>query len=327
MILIVSSPEDLSTDFVIDWLKYYNHPYIRLNFTELIDPHVRKSIKYSLDNKTLKIEGNTIDVKSIKSAWFRKIGAFYKSDFYKEASAKGITKSLLDLLINEYKPFMMALLRNLNCNWLVNLDSLDQNKWWVLMKASEVGLTTPETFIINNKEDLEGFVHSNINKPLRDPIFISESEFYYTMYTKELNSSNIKQLPNFFLPSLIQKRIEKEFEIRSFFIDDEFYSMAIFSQSDDQTMVDFREYNWDKPNRNVPYKLPSDITAKLHKLSMNIGLNSGSVDLIKSKKGEYVFLEVNPHGQFGMVETPCNYELHHNVAKTLIKNDSYENRK
>jgi hypothetical protein len=37
-----------------------------------------------------------------------------------------------------------------------------------------------------------------------------------------------------------------------------------------------------------------------------------------TKKGEYVFLEVNPIGQFGMVSAPCNYNLEKKIAQYLI---------
>ena len=36
-----------------------------------------------------------------------------------------------------------------------------------------------------------------------------------------------------------------------------------------------------------------------------MSLNTGSIDLIKTKSGDYVFLEVNPVGQFSMVSFPC----------------------
>ena len=41
--------------------------------------------------------------------------------------------------------------------------------------------------------------------------------------------------------------------------------MAIFSQLDEKTKYDFRNYNHGKPNRNIPYKLPEDIKEKVLK--------------------------------------------------------------
>jgi D-alanine-D-alanine ligase-like ATP-grasp enzyme len=46
-------------------------------------------------------------------------------------------------------------------------------------------------------------------------------------------------------------------------------------------------------------------------------LNTGSIDLIVNTTGEYIFLEVNPVGQFGMVSSPCNYYLEREIARFL----------
>ncbi|KAF2516652.1 ATP-grasp domain-containing protein [Flavobacterium foetidum] len=95
--------------------------------------------------------------------------------------------------------------------------------------------------------------------------------------------------------------------------------MAIFSQSNPQTRLDFRAYDWDNPNRFIPYQLPEHIEAKIEMLMKNLNLNTGSIDLIKSStNGDYYFLEVNPSGQFGMTAFPCNFPLHKIVAENLI---------
>ena len=94
--------------------------------------------------------------------------------------------------------------------------------------------------------------------------------------------------------------------------------MAIFSQNDKQTKVDFRNYNDNKPNRYVPYVLPKNIELKITQLMQKLDLNTGSVDLIKNHDGNYVFLEINPVGQFGMVSEPCNYYLEKIIAEYLI---------
>ena len=93
--------------------------------------------------------------------------------------------------------------------------------------------------------------------------------------------------------------------------------MAIFSQNDEQTQLDYRNYNRVKPNRNIPYILPKDIETKLQKLMDKLDLNTGSIDMMVTTEGEYVFLEVNPTGQFGWVSENCNYYLEEKIAHCL----------
>ncbi|WP_228444971.1 ATP-grasp domain-containing protein [Chryseobacterium indoltheticum] len=116
--------------------------------------------------------------------------------------------------------------------------------------------------------------------------------------------------------SFFQEKIEKDFEIRTFYLNGKTWSMAIFSQNDEQTKVDFRKYNDDKPNRNVRYKLPKDIEEKVHILMQTLDLNCGSLDFMKSGN-KYYFLEINPVGQFGNVSADCNYFLEREIALQL----------
>ena len=136
--------------------------------------------------------------------------------------------------------------------------------------------------------------------------------------TELLSKNRKKYIPDTFPPSFFQKCIEKEYEIRTFFIENDYYSMAIFSQNDEQTKIDFRNYNESKPNKFIPYILPEDIKSKLIELMKCINLNCGSIDLIVGKDGNYYFLEVNPVGQYDMVSVPCNYNLHKKIAEYLI---------
>lgn len=123
----------------------------------------------------------------------------------------------------------------------------------------------------------------------------------------------------YLFPSLLQQNIDKKYELRIFYLNEKCYSMAIFSQNDEQTKVDFRNYNWDKPNRNVPYTLPNKIKNKLIIFMNSMGLKTGSIDLIVTPKDDYIFLEVNPVGQYGMVSIPCSYNLDYEIAKEITK--------
>ena len=95
--------------------------------------------------------------------------------------------------------------------------------------------------------------------------------------------------------------------------------MAIFSQSDEKTKTDYRNYNRVKPNRNVPYKLPQDVEDKICLFMDASGLDTGSIDIIKSTDGRYVFLEVNPCGQFDWLSGNCNYYIEQKIAHYLMQ--------
>lgn len=160
----------------------------------------------------------------------------------------------------------------------------------------------------NNKEDLLELKDGGyITKVISGSSIQEIDDYFIVNYTKKLNIEKIGTT-NFF-PSLVQNYIEKKYELRIFYLNGEFYSMAIFSQKDNQTIIDFRNYNKTKPNRTVPYKIPDCQAIKLDLLMKKLEINCGSIDMIVTNDNEYVFLEVNPVGQFGMVSYPCNYNL------------------
>jgi len=209
--------------------------------------------------------------------------------------------------------------------WLSSPDSSSPNKLLVLEKAARAGLEIPATIITTRKSDVAVFSENFkriITKPIgeADPLVINGKS--YGMYTAVLEDSDITALPDRFRASLFQEFLEKEYEIRVFYLAPDCYSMAIFSQDDEQTKTDFRRYNWKRPNRSVPYSLgPSTILA-IQTLMTDLGLETGSIDLVHTLGGRDVFLEVNPVGQFGMVSVPCNYGLERKVAELLMLKES-----
>jgi len=142
---------------------------------------------------------------------------------------------------------------------------------------------------------------------------------YIVLSLIKTTSDNIfgKELPEVFFPSLVQELLDKEYEIRTFFLLGNFYSVCIFSQQDDKTKIDFRNYHHEKPNRISKYVLPNEIQNKLRELMNKFKLNSGSLDLVFTKDNKYVLLEVNPVGQFAVVSENGNYDLELMIAETL----------
>jgi ATP-GRASP peptide maturase of grasp-with-spasm system len=187
--------------------------------------------------------------------------------------------------------------------------------------AREAGLSVPRTIVTTRKSELARFREENrdiICKAISEAIIISDIDYGYIYnYTHVLSDSTFDKLGETFPVSLFQHKIEKKYELRVFYLNNEFYAMAIFSQADTQTSVDFRRYNHEKPNRTVPYSLPDSIKRCLAALMKVAGLNTGSIDMAVNQNNEYFFFEVNPVGQFGMTSYPCNYYLEKKIAEYL----------
>ncbi len=336
MILIFSKSDlEHTTDEVISWIISLNGKFIRININELFNAKLSYKINNSIspiEEKNSNIVSSLLseaDIKMVNVVWYRR-GLFLENHLKDELNSLKFDKNnianLKKSLNAEIGKSALFFYRFFNeKNWLSKWDKLSVDKLDVLEKAAMLKIDIPKTLITNNKQELFDFYltcnKKIITKPLTDSPSISDKNYVYMLYTTMINENELDEIPDLFFPSLFQEYIEKTFEIRSFFIEDKFYSMAIFSQKDAKTCVDFRDYNFKNPNRCVPYNLPNSVEDKLRALMKKLELNTGSLDIIKTKEGKFIFLEVNPVGQFGMTSRPCNYNLEKKVAEFLIKQD------
>lgn len=322
MILIISSQHDQNVNEVIDWLDLYKKKYVRI-----YEETVIKLSYLSLDNNNvdfeLECEDNFISFKikysNISSVWYR-WGKF-------KINVPSIDIALKEVLIeyfngevkvvNYFIHKLLKLKRHINSYLDNNVSKLD-----MLLCAIKHNLIIPNTLISSDLSKLKFFYKHNkggvISKAIEYSYINPEEGIDIGGYTSLVLDKNFKIANNFVFPSLLQKCIEKKFEVRTFYLNGDFYSTAIFSQNDTQTKIDFRNYNFDKMNRVVPYKLPYNIEEKLSNFCKELQINCGSFDIVVDINMEYIFLEINPIGQFQQVSKPCNYNLHYKIAQYLI---------
>lgn len=324
MILILSINGDTSTNDVIDWLEHFGTSYFRLNDEDLYEKY---QVSFSINQKC-KVEFYINDGENkrlfhsdeITKVWFRKFGFFKNFTNFHYVSEK-LGHGFSGQLEKEFHSVVHLLYQSLDDRkWLTHYRTLNLNKLWVLSVAKNCGLMIPESICTNNSEFFLSsmlFDKKLITKSIRDGDFIKFEESMLGMYTVEIPIKS-PDFPRYFSFSLVQNKIEKAFEIRTFYLEGNFYSMVILSQKDPKTRTDFRKYNYHKPNRWLPFRLPSNIEKKIDALMRRLNLNTGSIDLICTPEGNYVFLEVNPTGQFSMVSKVCNYPIERDIAKYLI---------
>jgi ATP-GRASP peptide maturase of grasp-with-spasm system len=320
MVLIISSDTDFSTNDVIDWLNFYDVPYKRYS-----DQHELTVKALEFNEKAIhfifEIGGEVYDFNDIKSIWYRRSELRLKTPKYSCTSDIEFDKSI-HAQMREEAMITHRLIWDLFKSKSINIeyDNLI-SKLNVLKSCSELDIKYPKSLITTSKEKLKEFksnagqiITKNINQGCR----LNLEDTTFMPFTTEITNKDIEALPEEFAPMFFQEMIIKSFELRIFYLMGQFYSSAIFSQNDSKTKVDFRNYNYDNPNRTPPFQLDVEYEAQLERLMSKIDLNSGSIDVLVDEKGDYYFLEVNPIGQFSQVSYPCNYFLERTFAKQLM---------
>lgn len=322
MILVISEEIERTTDEVLQYLLLHGISFLRINKEEPL-----KILELSLNCERLLFEfnGKVFNINDFDTVWYRR--GYFSSSFIQPAlvelsSDPNKLNQVGRFLGNEWNILQFYIFNILERKGHV-LGSFQKslvNKLINLSLAKQCGLLIPDTTITSKGSVVKDKLSfdEQISKP------ISESETFQNadgsilkMLTEVVVLSEVDEKTEFF-PSLIQQNVKKWIELRVFFLGEKFYSMAIFSQSNTKTTTDFRNYDNEKSNRMVPYKLPKSIENKLFKFIERLGLNTGSIDMIVTPEREYVFLEVNPVGNIEMVSKNCNYPIEQEIANYLM---------
>jgi ATP-GRASP peptide maturase of grasp-with-spasm system len=326
MVLIISQPQEPSTDKVIDWLYNNGVDFLRIDGGELLSRGFPVTLRIDDSAFVFRIDDQReFNFNNIVSVWYRRDSSYnVKINKLLRLSEEPYYDEILRNLNNEHLAAKKALYAciSMSKKILGNFEKSAVNKVEMLALARQAGMDVPVTLITSNKEELKAFVKKHggvITKAIWEGVGFSVSNDKTTEsflnFTEVVSEEFIENISDTFYYSLFQEKLEKALDIRTFYLNGEFYSMAIFSQLDNQTKTDFRKYS---NNRNVPYKLPQQIEERIHKFMTTINLNTGSIDIVKTKCGKFVFLEVNPVGQYDMTSAPCNYHLDKKIAEFLI---------
>lgn len=312
MVLCITHSQDFyNIDIFFEYLATKNIPYFRLNSDRL--NHLQK-INIHEDFFELTDEfGSTINSKEIKAVWHRKawgisvpeeLDESYKSIFLKEYSS--LRYNLFTILENV--PWI---------NSLENENKIDGNKIFQLKIAEMNNLPIPKTIFSNHSEKITAFFHEYCKGKMVAKLHgvISKSmggeNFLSTNIIDENSLENISDIE--YCPMIFQPYIEKEFELRIVYLDGEFFTGKINNSENVDWRIAQGNYFWSE------YDLPEYIKVNLTSMMKEMGLYIGAIDMIKSKDGNYYFLEVNPQGEWGMLQKELNFPIAERIADNLIK--------
>lgn len=329
MILILGRRDDFSSYYVAEWLYSMGANYLIFN-TDSSEPLRIKIYNPQTKEFILSQGDKEINLYDVKAVWNRRHG-FNSKSLTEQYVSKNSTffpektlKTHYTHTRRESKSVLEFIHYFIEKHAIVNIGSYfynDVNKMIVLDKAVSVGLKVPKSYLLSQKNqlrDIKVIFGNVITKPCTQGVYMPflHGKYQYYNYVNRLSDEFIEKLPDRFYPSMFQAEEKKDYELRIFYLYGKCYSMAIFSQENTRAQTDFRmNQDWIKPLKMVPYNLPQDLNKKIRTLMRLLKLNTGSLDFIVNTDGSYVFLEVNPCGQFNMTSRPCNYYLEKKVAE------------
>jgi|SRR5438477_2238491 len=312
-VLIITNDHDSHADRVIAELHRREIPVFRFHPEDF-----PQSCSVSIEIQDGRIEGeirtahHRVELRDVSAAWFRRSRNLHMG------RVNATSEKLADYVNAQSGATLAALIEALDTFWVVHPWVLRRAevKALQLAEASKAGLTTPKTLISNDPARVAAFAGALgaaecALKPLH-AIGVTDERGYHLPLTTTLPPG--QSLDSVAMaPTIFQPYVQKAAELRCVVIGRKIFTAKIDSQGDDKTRRDWRGGR--RPHEI--FSLPGHIEASIRRLMDSFGINFASIDMILTPEGEFVFLELNPNGQWLWLELELGLPLVASMADLL----------
>ncbi|MEB3285893.1 MAG: hypothetical protein VKJ04_00165 [Vampirovibrionales bacterium] len=356
MILVVAYPNDLHADTVETFLRKKKATYYRLNyglFPELMNISFEIS-DTAHSSETITLGQHQYSLRDVKSAWFRTPSQARVSGNTSKTLKNYITRESQRFLdgIGYMTPHIF---------WVSNPVDINaaEYKYRQLQIAKEIGFKFPHSLFGNDLANGEHFVKNHTTLALKpfymgvlqldlsfwqkikkliydlknkkllqkhadNPEYLKLLQYSSTMRmeTKRFDSKDarlyLEGLSN--CPVILQEYIPKQYELRITVVGKKIFPCAIYTQDIAGTnKSDWRAQTYQF--RHEMIQLPQEIEERCFQLLERLKLQFGCIDMIVTPDNDYVFLEINPHGQWLWIEDLTGAKISESIADLLISRD------
>ncbi len=190
-------------------------------------------------------------------------------------------------------------------------------KVYQLQVAQDVGLRIPRTRITNDIDDARSFIAERGPDQTIYKAFAGTERAWRE--TRLLRPGELDLIANVrFTPVIFQEYIPAGVDLRITVVGDRLFPAAIHLRGSEYE-VDFRMVMASARIEEVT--LPPAVSASLSTLMQRLGLVYGAIDMRQTPEGEYVFLEINPAGQWLFVEERTHQPITEALADLMLARD------
>jgi glutathione synthase/RimK-type ligase-like ATP-grasp enzyme len=314
MILIVSSLADDHTAPVLDRLRerdvdarVFDLSAFPTGLGLVADHHPDGAYQYRLRDDEAEV-----DLATVTAVWWRR-----PSQFVLDPRLADRTDA--NFAYTECLKAVYGLFHALDASWMNDpaRDDAAGYKLYQLKVAQEVGLEVPRTRVTNDPASARAFVDERGPGDTIYKAFLAQPEAWRE--TRVLTPAEVTMLDDVELaPVIFQEYVPAEFDLRVTVVGHELFAVAI-DASDTDYPTDYRMALGQA--RVEAHDLPPPVREKLRLLVDRLGLVYGAIDMRRTPDGRYVFLEVNPSGQWLFTEEPTGLPITQAVVDWFVAQD------
>jgi hypothetical protein len=308
VILIIEDKIDSSTIEVYNWLSSFG--IAKCDLIILTEEDIFTLDYIGIDSFRISNDSRQIDSSLISAIWFRRgrIKLRLKHTVFEDKFDRRLAQANFDV-VQEYFDYLCW--NHLVC--LGNPMKLSVNKLEMLHLAKSVGFKVPHSLFTGHRNALSLFLGSSvITKLLYSPLIPYDQQLL-NLQTFAVNSSELQEV---FSDSFFQVRLKKKAELRVVYFMGE-VNVKLIRYGDNQSEpVDYRMYS----DANTPDFIEvcdDELASKICLFMEKADLNFGCLDFVVDQEDNYIFLEVNPIGQFSQTSDIMNFNIELSIANKL----------
>lgn len=310
-VLVLTSEFDPTADLVIAELEQRDIVVFRC---DTADFPTQLTLTARLDNGwrgALENEYRKVALSDIKAVYYRRPSGFRLPPGMNPAEQKFAEA--------EARLGFGGVLCALNCRWLNHPFRIAEAdvKPYQLALAERNGLFTPRTLVTNNAEEQQLFatlVRNLIYKPLSlGPA--SDQGRPVALYTAAVDPSDYGSPAIRTTAHLFQEYISKSYEVRVTVVAEQHFAVRIDIEGCDTARLDWRiDY---RSHRYQVVDPPLSVRSQVGSLLAQLGLSFAALDFIVTPDGRWIFLEINPNGQWAWLEQAAGLNITSAIAGFL----------
>lgn len=318
VVLILTEQQDYHADVIVDRLVLRGVKPYRFHTADLpLSASLNLTLNGGLWEGYFENSSGRLNLDTVHSAWYRRPAN-------PQLAHSGMPPEAQDFALGETLAAMRGLWRVMNCFWVSHPARIAEASFKIeqLQTAANIGFNVPRTLVTNQPEKVAAFyemceqrvVYKTLWRPVVEHEDVSSAILTTPLLKEHLKTIDAVQLAT----CLFQEYIPKRIELRITVIGNRVFAVEIHSQSNEHTLHDWRHYDF-QSIPHYPHRLPSSVEELCRKLVIeHYGLVFGAIDMIVTPRDEYVFLELNPNGQWAWLEIVTGLPLADAVADLLV---------
>ena len=314
-ILIVTGEHDSTADLMVLCLKERGVPFERFHPQDL-PRDAKVTLRFGPDHDPIGRASSfdeSFDWSEIGAVWYR------RPEPYSLSTA--LSSEEREFAYHECTAVMQGTWRSVDAFWVNHPDRIRiaESKPLQLTLARRLGFVLPRTVFTNDPDEVralwEACAGAIVYKSMTQGVL--GQSLQKSVYTNRVTAEHLARtdlLRN--APGLFQEEVPKAADLRITVIGGRLFPVEIRSQSDPDATVDWRRGEVPRME-HVAAVVPKSVETACLALNRALGLHYSAIDMVLTPDGEHVFLEVNPSGQFGWIQSVTGLPLIETLADLL----------